>query len=128
MTVMWNRSPNEFQKLAISRLLMMGCKAYGSTAMLLVQSTGGGKSMVPMTIGTVTHGVILIIKNTQVLLADQVGKYANVNKAFGPVEAFQLDTIKSKSEADKLCLFLTSLNADSNSRIYLYSSLECILK
>ena len=37
MTVMWNRNPNEFQKVAISRILMMGCKAYGSTAMFRVR-------------------------------------------------------------------------------------------
>ena len=128
MTVMWNRSPKEFQRLAISQILMMGCKAYGSTAMLLVQSTGGGKSMVPMTAGSVTCGVIFIIENTQALSADQVSKYADVNREFGPVEAFQLDIIKNQLDADELCEYLISLDSDSNSTVYLYSSPECILK
>ena len=128
MTVMWNRYPNEFQRVAISRILMMGCQAYGATAVLLVQSTGGGKSMVPMTVGNVTCGVILIIENTQALSADQVSKYTGVNRAFGPVEAFQLDIIKSPTEANDLCTYLISLKSDTNSTVYLYSSPECILK
>ena len=128
MAVMWNCHPNEFQRVAISRILMMGCKAYGSTALLLVQTTGGGKSMVPMTIGSVTCGVILIIENTQALSADQVSKYSDVNRSFGPIEAFQLDTIKNQSDADALCKYLVSLQPDLNSTIYLYSSPECLLK
>ena len=83
--------------------------------------------MVPITVGNVTCGVILI-KNTQALSADQVSKYTDVNKGFGPIEAFQLDTIKSQSEADHLCTYLTSLTSQSNSTIYLYSSPECLLK
>ena len=49
MIVMWRRCPNKFHKMAISRILMMGCRAYGATALLFVQSTDGGKLMVPMT-------------------------------------------------------------------------------
>ena len=79
MATFWDRDPHEFQREAISRLLMMTCTPYHPTALLLVQSTGGGKSMVPMTVGSVTRGVTVIIENTQSLAADQVSKFENAN-------------------------------------------------
>ena len=84
--------------------------------------------MVPMTVGSVTRGVILIIENTQALSADQVSKFDDVNRTFGPVEAFHLDSIKSQTDADHLCTYLTSLTNETNSTVYLYSSPECLLK
>ena len=102
MTVTWNRNLNEFQKLAMSRILMIDCKAYGSAAMMLIQSAGGGKSMVSMTVGNVKCGVILIIESTQALSSDQVSKHVDVSRACGPADAFQLDTIKSQLDAEQL--------------------------
>ena len=87
-----------------------------------------GSPWFQMTVGSVTCGVILIIENTQALSADQVSKFNDVNRTFGPVEAFQLDSIKSQSDADHLCAYVTSLTSESNSTIYLYSSPECLLK
>ena len=88
MATFWERHPHEFQREAIARLLMMTCAPYHPTALLLVQSTGGGKSMVPMTVGSVTRGVTLSIENTQPLAADQVSKFRNVNSNYGPIKAF----------------------------------------
>ena len=89
MTTFWNRDPHEFQREAIARLLMMTCEPYHPTALLLVQSTGGGKSMAPMTVGSVTRGITLIIENTQSLAADQVSKYDQANTTHGPIKGNQ---------------------------------------
>ena len=95
MSTIWKRNPNEFQLEAIARLLLMRVKQHTPSALLLVQNTGGGKSMVPMTVGITTCGVTLIIENTQSLSADQVSKYDIANTAYGPVKAFQLDSYKT---------------------------------
>ena len=79
MTTFWDCNPREFQHEAIAHLLMMSCDPYHPTALLLVQSTGGGKSMVPMTVGSVTCDVTLIIEITQSLAADQVPKFKSSN-------------------------------------------------
>ena len=92
MSTFWNRNPHKFQREAIACLLMMTCDPYHPTALLLAQSTGGGKSMAPMTVGAVTCGVTLIIENTQSLAVDQVLKFNNANSHHGPIDAFQLDS------------------------------------
>ena len=84
--------------------------------------------MVPMTVGITTCGVTLIIENTQSLSADQVSKFDVANNTYGPVKAFQLDTIKDDNMAKNLAEYLTSLQDDTNVSVFLYSSPEAILK
>ena len=67
MHLVWNRSPTDFQKEAIPRLLMMRCAPYTPQALLLIQGTGGGKSAVAQTVGCVDCGVTLIIVETLAL-------------------------------------------------------------
>ena len=62
MKAIWDRSPRDFQKEAIPRLLMMRCPPHRPEAMLLVQGTGGGKSAVAQTVGCVEYGVRLLLK------------------------------------------------------------------
>ena len=64
MNEIWDRTPRDFQNEAIPRLLMMNCPPYRPQALLLVQGTGGGKSAIPQTVGTVFGGVTLVIENT----------------------------------------------------------------
>ena len=128
MANFWSREPHEFQGEAIARLLMMTCNPYHPTALLLVQSTGGGKSMVPMTVGSVTRGVTLIIENTQSLAADQVSKYNQANNSYGPIKAFHLDAIKTTDDIENLRKFIIELNNSTNVSIFIYSSPETLLK
>ena len=81
---------------------MMTCAPYHPTDLLLVQSTGGGKSMVPMTVGSATRGVTLIIENIQSLTAEQASKFRNANTSYGPIKACQLDSIRLQSDVDNL--------------------------
>ena len=94
MQAIWDRSPREFQKEAIPRLLMMRCPPHRPEAMLLVQGTGGGKSAVAQTVGSVECGVTLVIEATLALAADQRSKVAQARNTYGPVLAYQLDSIK----------------------------------
>ena len=66
--------------------------------MLHTQGTGSGKSMVPQTVGVVTCGVTLIIKNILSLGSNQRSKFNNTNQDHGPVLVLQLDAVKSDEE------------------------------
>ena len=50
MQLVWDRTPLEFQREAIPRLLLMRCAPHTPHALLLVQETGGGKSAVAQTV------------------------------------------------------------------------------
>ena len=66
--------PNAFQQQIIPNILMMMKGRIQSQPLLLVQSTGGGKSAVPQTCGSAVPGVTIVIENTQALCADQVNR------------------------------------------------------
>ena len=124
----WNRTPRDFQKEAIPRLLMMRCVPNTPSAMLLVQGTGGGKSAVPQTVGAVTCGITLIIESTLSLSADQHSKIKNANSTHGPIKAFHIDSIRTKTNQDKLANMLISLPPTTDASIFLFSSPEFLLK
>ena len=124
----WNRTPRDFQREAMPRLLMMRCIPNTPSAMLLVQGTGGGKSAVPQTVGAVTRGVTLVIENTLSLSADQHSKIKSANTAHGPIKAFHLDSIRTKRNEDKASNALTTLPNNTNASIFLFSSPECLSK
>ena len=91
-------------------------------AILLVQGTGGGKSAVAQTVGCVKCGVTLIIEATLALVADQRSKVAQARNTFGPVLAYQLDSIKKPHLITKLLNKLSSLGPHSNVTLFIYSS------
>ena len=128
MITTWNRTPRDFQKEAIPRLLMMRCVPNTPSAMLLVQGTGGGKSAVPQTVGAVTCGITLIIESTLSLSADQHSKIKSANSAHGPIKAFHIDSIRTKINEDKLANMLISLSPNTDASIFLFSSPEFLLK
>ena len=102
MKSIWDRTPIDFQREAIPRLLMMRCVPYNPQALLLVQGTGGGKSAVAQTVGCVDCGVTVIIVETLALAADQRSKMSSANGIYGPILAYQLDSIKKKELVEKL--------------------------
>ena len=102
MYLVWNRSPTDFQKEAIPRLLMIRCAPYIPQALLLIQDTGGGKSSVAQTVGCADCGVTLIIVETLTLAADQQSKILSANGLYGLVLVYQLDSIKKNDIVSKL--------------------------
>ena len=102
MQMVWGRTPLDFQREAIPRLMMMRCAPYTSQALLLVQGTGGNKSAVAQTVACIDCGVTLIIVETLALAADQRSKIVRANRLYGPVLAYQLDSLKRKDLVDKL--------------------------
>ena len=64
MQLVWDRTPVEFQREAIPRLLLMRCAPNTPHALLLVQGTGGGKSAVAQTVDCVDCGFTLVIVET----------------------------------------------------------------
>lgn len=57
MNKIWDRTPRNFQQIAIPWLLMMKCPPNCPQAMVLVQGTGGGKLAIAQTVGCVDCGV-----------------------------------------------------------------------
>ena len=100
MQMIWGRTPMDFQREAIPRLLMMRCAPYTPQALLLVQGTGGGKSAVAQTVACIDCGVTLIIVETLALAADR-SKIEKSNRLYGPVLAYQLDSLKRKDLVDQ---------------------------
>ena len=81
---------------------MMRCTPNIPQALLLVQGTGGGKSAVAQTVGDVNFGVILVIEELLTVATDQKTKVKSASNAYGPVLAYQLDSIKNPVLVDKL--------------------------
>ena len=88
MQEIWDRSPREFQKEAIPRLLMMRCSSHRPEALLLVQGPVGGKSAVAHTVGCVECSVTVIIEATLALAVDQCSKVGRAHNTYGPVLAY----------------------------------------
>ena len=128
MESVWQRSPYEFQQKVVSHIIKMQCGENKPQATLLVQGTGGGKSAVYQAIGTVDAGVTLVIETTLSLGADQSSKIASASGRNGPVESFQLDSLKSKTSRNSLSQHLRSLEKTTNASIFLFTSPEELLK
>jgi len=95
---------------------------------LLVQGTGSGKSAVAQTVGCVNFGVTVVIEPTLDLSSDQRSKVARARNTYGPVLAYQLDSIKNPLLIKKLKKKLDELDSNSNVTIFLYTSPECLLR
>ena len=128
MQEVWNRTPMDFQREAIPRLLMMRCVPNTPQALLLVQGTGAGKSAVAQTVGIVDCGVTLVIEETLALAADQQSKVKSASNANGPVLAYQLDSIKKPDLIKKLDEKLSNMKKGTNASVFLYTSPECLMK
>lgn len=74
MSKVWNRTPIDFQRKAIPRLLMMRCVPNIPRGLLLVQGNGAGKYTVSQTVGLLDFDMALVIKETLALAADQQSK------------------------------------------------------
>ena len=128
MQAIWNRTPVDFQREAVPRLLMMRCVPNTPQALLLVQGTGAGKSAVAQTVGIVDCGVTLVIEETLALAADQQSKVKSASNANGPVLAYLLDSIKKTNLIKKLEDKLSGMKSGTNASVFLYSSPECLMK
>ena len=128
MKEIWDRTPRDFQQIAIPRLLMMRCPPNRPQAMVLVQGTGGGKSAVAQTVGCVDCGVTLVIEETLALAADQKSKVGRARNLHGPVLAYQLDSVKKRHLVQKLQDKLNSLTTTTNVTLFLYTSPECLIR
>ena len=78
--------------------------------------------------GCVDYDVVLIIEETLALAADQKSKVGQARNNYGPVLAYQLDSIKRPNLIEKLKNKLDSLTKTTNVTIFLYSSPECLLR
>ena len=93
----FNNKPYPFQQQVIpSIFMMMKQRSIQSQPILLVQSTGGGKSAIPQTCGLTVPGVTIVLADTQALGADQSSKLINV--ANNNNVTFHVDPIKSTYE------------------------------
>jgi len=96
--------------------------------LLLVQGTFGGKSAVAQTVGCVGFGVTLVIVETLALAADQKSKIKSVNGFYGPILAYQLDSVKEKHLVNLLKNKLLGLTKEGNTTVFLYTSPKCLTR
>ena len=132
MEDLFNIQPNPFQQRIIPQILMMMKGMTQPRPLLLVRSTGGGKSVVPQTCGCTKAGVTIVLENTQALGADQCSKLDKLNKA--NIITYQLDLLKSDQQrtqfAKDIEAHLHPTNTSATSclvSIFIFSSPEAVI-
>ena len=123
----WSKQPRSYQIREITTIIKMHCKGEESTSILLVQVTGTGKFTVPKTVGVITCGVTLVLENTLSLGADQSSKFINVSQNYGPVIAYQLESLLADEYVKSINSILFNLQTDTNVSVFIYSSPEKLL-
>ena len=78
----FNSKPYPFQQQVIPSILMMMKQRIQPQPILLVQSTGGGKSAVPQTCGLTVPGVTIVLENTQAQSSKLINVANNNNVTF----------------------------------------------
>lgn len=128
ITEVWDRAPRDFQREAIPHLLMMRCNPYQPETMLLVQGTSGGG------IGGRSNSWVCRLRRYYDHRGDigfGCGSKVQSRKArntYGPVLAYQLDSIKKPHLQQILKNKLNSLQSNSTVTIFIYTSPECLMK
>ena len=131
MAAIYNRRPRGFQVDVIPHLLKMLTGTLPKQPVLMVQPTGAGKSIVPLTTAVVDGGVTLIIENTLALGTDQASKVeliANSNHR-RYIKSLHLDSIKgSKLQRMISKSILNHCNKNIDTSFIIFSSPETLLK
>ena len=122
MTTIWDKQPNSFQLRVIPYINAMNHPKNDAQGVLIVQATGGGKSMVYQCSCTIIRGVHLVIQNTLSLSSDQASKIESSNNKYGDVKAIQLDTVSSSAGVKTITSHIQSLGTVSMLEILSYYS------
>ena len=124
MKSFWNISnPTEVQIDVTSKLLMMNLNKVPTNPILMEQPTGSGKTLIPLTYGTIVKGVIIFIVNTLSLASGQCNRVKQVNKLHGhAVSSIHLNNIQSSSQKKYVSKYLCEMKSTTNTTIFLYSS------
>ena len=130
MQCAWGRTPRHYQAIVIPHILRMMAGVIPPNPVLMVQSTGSGKSAVPLTLASVDGGVTIVIQNTLALGSDQCSKIKLLSASLPkPVKTFQLDTFKNKTELASLCSsILMHCIHNSTTSIIIFASPKALLQ
>ena len=124
MKSFWNiPNPTQVQIDVTSKLLLMNLQYVPPNPILMVQPTGSGKTLVPLTYGTIVKSVIIIIENTLSLSSDQCNRVKDVKQIQGhPVSSIHLNNIRTTSQKKAVSNYLSNIESSTNTTIFLYSS------
>ena len=130
MQLVWGRSPRNYQAIVIPHILRMMAGNIPPNPVLLVQSTGSGKSAVPLTLSSVDGGVSIIIQNTLALGSDQCSKIKLLSSPSSkPIKTFQLDVFKNSDDLETLCSeILQHCTSNTVTSVIVFTSPEALLK
>jgi len=124
-----DKTPKPFQIETCAHVLKSSCDTTikGPHPILLVRSTGGGKSAIRDCIGFCLRGVVLTIVPLLSLAADQTHKMRVIIKQAGlqtndVVCAYNLDTIRSADGNARLQAMLRTIKPNGRQTIFLFSS------
>lgn len=133
MLNVWGRRPRGYQRYVVPHILKMLSNEIPSQAVLLVQSTGSGKSSVPQTVGVVNGGVTVVVEQTLALGADQCSKISQSKSSTTDnisVKAIHLDAIKDDEDRKRLCSTIERhfrTVKHSTLSVFLFTSPEALL-
>ena len=124
-----HKTPMKFQIETCAHVLQASCNPTikGPHPILLVRSTGGGKSAIRDCVGFCLRGVVVTIVPLLSLAADQTEKMKIIIKNAGlqnndVVSVYNLDTIRSVDGTSKLQAKLRNIQPNGRHTIFLYSS------
>ena len=80
----------------------MSCEDHKLSSLVLIQGTGSGKSTAPLIVGVVACGITIMLENNLSLCVDQTSKFYAANQENGPVQALQVDSIKTETKIPSL--------------------------
>ena len=129
MDKVWGRRPIGYQEIVIPHILEMMANVRKPQAVLLVQSTGSGKSAVPQTVAVVNGGVTIVIENTLSLGSDQTAKIDNANAyCGGRIMSFQLDEVKNSQQQLRLSnRIIEVIESNPAQSLIIFSSPEALM-
>ena len=94
----------------------------GDGKLLLVERTGGGKSLTMQMVLTMIGGIALIIVPLLALTADQVEKIRRANRSFGSVEAHHTDDLDESFIRERLIPRMMEISDSTTSSMYIFCS------
>ena len=94
----------------------------GDGKLLLVERTGGGKSLTMQMVLTMIGGIALIIVPLLALTADQVEKIRRANRSFGSVEAHHTDDLDESFIRERLIPRMMEISNSTTSSMHIFCS------
>ena len=114
----WDTSLRPLQLLALSQLLGLDLRK-----LLVVQKTGGGKTHIVRTLGTLLKGIHVVLHPLLALTGDQLSRFQEGSSRYGRIEAVNLDARGKNSRWRKRFIkHIAEMSKSTTSTLFVFTS------